>query len=175
MSGIEVRKNCVKYIKKNLKKVEIHNEIKEINKKFDTITLFHVLEHLPHQVKILKNIKSKLKKKGKIIVEVPHANDFLLKYLQSNEFKNFTFNSSHLILHTSSSLKKIMQKSGFKDVKISYFQRYNFANTLYWLLFKKPGGHEHFKHFSNKDLDIQFSKFLIKNKITDTIIATAKI
>jgi hypothetical protein len=68
-----------------------------------------------------------------------------------------------------------MQKSGFKDIKISYFQRNNFANTLFWLSQKKPGGHEHFKHFSNKDLDMQFSKLLEKHKITDTIIATAKI
>ena len=66
LSGVEVREKCKKYIKKNFKKVEIHSEIKEINKKFDTITLFHVLEHLPDQIKILKNIKSKLKKKVKL-------------------------------------------------------------------------------------------------------------
>ena len=61
LSGVEIREIFKKYIKKNFKKVENNSEIKEINKKFDTITLFHVLEHLHIKLKF-KNIKSKLKK-----------------------------------------------------------------------------------------------------------------
>ena len=35
--------------------------------------MFHVLEHLPYQIDTLKSIHSKLKKGGKIIIEVPHG------------------------------------------------------------------------------------------------------
>ena len=45
-------------------------------KKFDVITMFHVLEHLPNQVDTLKQLKKLLKPKGNIIIEIPHANDF---------------------------------------------------------------------------------------------------
>ena len=40
--------------------------------------MFHVLEHIPYQIETLKVLKSKLKNKGKIIIEVPHAEDFLI-------------------------------------------------------------------------------------------------
>ena len=40
--------------------------------------MFHVLEHIPYQIDTLKLVNSKLKKGGKIIVEVPHAEDFLI-------------------------------------------------------------------------------------------------
>ena len=86
--------------------------------------LFHVLEHLPQQTSTLKNLKKCLKKSGKIIIEVPHAKDFLLSRDDLKEFKDFTFWSEHLILHTFYSLKMILKKSGFKKIKIRYYQRY---------------------------------------------------
>ena len=42
--------------------------------------MFHVLEHLPYQIDTLKSIHSKLKKGGKIIIEVPHGEDYLLNF-----------------------------------------------------------------------------------------------
>ena len=88
------------------------------------------------------NIKSKLKNKGKIIIEVPHAEDFLILQNELKEFKNFTFWSEHLILHTYKSLETVLLNSGFKKIKINFFQRYNFSNHLGWFLRRKPGGHE---------------------------------
>ena len=70
--------------------------------------MFHVLEHIPYQIDTLKILKSKLKKGGKIIIEVPHAEDFLILQEELKEFKNFTFWSEHLILHTYKSLKSIL-------------------------------------------------------------------
>ena len=85
--------------------------------------MFHVLEHIPYQVETLKMLKSKLKTKGKIIIEVPHAEDFLILQDELKEFKNFTFWSEHLILHTYKSLRTILAKSGFKKINIQFYQR----------------------------------------------------
>ena len=71
--------------------------------------MFHVLEHIPHQIQTLKIIKKNLKKNGKLIIEVPHADDFLLNFDELKEFKDFTFWSEHLILHTFFSLKKFLK------------------------------------------------------------------
>jgi len=90
-------------------------------------------------------LKSKLNKNGKIIIEVPHAEDFLILQDELKEFKNFIFWSEHLILHTYNSLKTILFKSGFKKINIQYYQRHNFANHLGWFLKKKPGGHDFYK------------------------------
>jgi len=59
------------------------------------------------------------KKNGKIIVEVPHANDFLLELDELKEFKKFSFWSEYLILHTYLSLKKVLRQAGFKNIKVS--------------------------------------------------------
>ena len=135
--------------------------------------MFHVLEHIPYQIDTLKVLKSKLKNKGKIIIEVPHAEDFLILQEELKEFKNFTFWSEHLILHTYKSLKTVLSKAGFKNIKIEYYQRYNFSNHLGWFLRKKPGGHFFFKGLFNKQLNQSYRENLKNIKQTDTLIAIA--
>ena len=65
LNGFELRKECIDYVKKNLKKIKISNNINSFKNNFDIITLFHVLEHIPYQIETLKLLKSKLKKNGK--------------------------------------------------------------------------------------------------------------
>ena len=172
--GIELNEECISFIKKNLKKIKISNNLKSLNKKFDLITMFHVLEHMPSQINTLKILKSKLKKKGKIIIEVPHAEDFLILQEELKEFKNFTFWSEHLILHTYNSLKTMLLKAGFKKIKIEYYQRYNFENHLGWFVKRKPGGHEFYKNIFDAKLNNFYSENLRKLRQTDTLIAIAE-
>lgn len=136
--------------------------------------MFHVLEHLPYQVKTLKSLKSRLNRKGKIIIEVPHAEDFLILQKELKEFKDFTFWSEHLILHTYKSLKTVLLKSGFKKINIKYYQRYNFSNHLGWFLKKKPGGHEFYKKIISKELNLSYCENLKNLGQTDTLIAIAE-
>ena len=174
LSGVELRKECVNYIQNNIKKINISDNINSFDKKFDVITMFHVLEHIPHQVDTLKVLKSKLKNKGKIIIEVPHAEDFLILQEELKEFKNFTFWSEHLILHTYKSLKSILMKAGFKNINIEYYQRYNFSNHLGWFLKRKPGGHIFYKDIINDRLNLSYCDNLKKLGQTDTLIAIAE-
>mgnify|MGYP005997733797 CR=1 FL=1 len=174
LNGVELTKNCIDYIRRKNKKINITNNINELNQKFDVITMFHVLEHIPYQVDILKNLKSKLNKKGKIIIEVPHAEDFLLLQDELDEFKDFTFWSEHLILHTVKSLKKIILKAGFKKVKIQYYQRYDLANHLGWFIKRKPGGQLFYKEYFDEQINKLYFKKLEKLGQTDTLIAVAE-
>ena len=174
LSGVELRKECINFIKNNIKKIVISDNINSFDKKFDIITMFHVLEHIPYQTETLKVLKSKLKNKGKIIIEVPHAEDFLILQEELKEFKNFTFWSEHLILHTYKSLKSILLKSGFKNINIQYYQRYNFSNHLGWFLKRKPGGHNFYKEIVSDKLNISYCENLKKLGQTDTLIAIAE-
>ena len=169
-SAIEVNNDHINNLKN---KINIADSIESVNEKFDCITMFHVLEHMPSQVDIIKKIKKKLKKKGNLIIEVPSALDFLLKFKNLKEFKNFTFWSEHLILHTEKSLKKILLKSGFSNIKILFHQRYNFANHLGWFIDKKPGGHKKYREMSDYKLEKHYIDFLKKTKSTDTLVALA--
>tara|TARA_B100000579_G_scaffold420009_1_gene419238 strand:+ start:4842 stop:5783 length:942 start_codon:yes stop_codon:yes gene_type:complete len=172
-SGLELRKACRNFIEKNYEHIDIKDNLIKFNKNFDVITLFHVLEHIPNQVQTLKEIRKKIKRKGKIIIEVPSALDYLI-FLDLPEFKKFIFWSEHLILHTEESLKKILKASGFKNIRVHYFQQYGYANHLGWLLLKKPGGHEYFKKYVDKKFDQNYRNYLIRRKQTDTLIAIAE-
>ena len=174
LNGVELRKENINFIRRNIKKINISNNINSFEKNFDIITMFHVLEHIPYQIETLKILKSKLKRKGKIIIEVPHAEDFLILQDELKEFKNFTFWSEHLILHTFNSLKTVLQKSGNKKIKIQYFQRYNFSNHLGWFLQRKPGGHNFYKKIVNENLNKSYCNNLIRLGQTDTLIAVAE-
>ena len=171
--GIELRKECINFINRKIKNINIFEKLEKVESKFDIITMFHVLEHLPSQIETLKKLKKKLKKNGKIIIEVPSSNDFLLKFDDLKSFKKFTFWSEHLILHNEVSLKKILSKVGFKRIKFIYFQRYNFNNHLGWFIKGKPGGHEFNKNVGDKKILDDYRNFLIRTKSTDTIIAIA--
>ena len=174
LNGTEIREECINHIKKKFKKIKIKKDISFFKEKFDVITMFHVLEHIPYQIETLKSLKPKLINGGKIIIEVPHAEDFLILQDELKEFKNFTFWSEHLILHTCKSLKTVLSKSGFKNIRIQYYQRYNFSNHLGWFLKRKPGGHEFFKNIVSSKLNNSYVENLKKLGQTDTIIAIAE-
>ena len=174
LNGIELRNECINYIRKNKKNINISNNFNLFQHKFDVITMFHVLEHIPHQIETLKLLKSKLRKNGKIIIEVPHAEDFLILQDELKEFKNFIFWSEHLVLHTYNSLRTILSKSGFKNIKIHYYQRFDFSNHLGWFLKKKPGGHNFYKEIFNNKLNSAYKENLKKLGKTDTLIAIAE-
>ena len=61
--GIEINNFYLNYLNNKKKFVRISNDVDKFDTKFDIITLFHVLEHLPNQISILKKIRKNLKKK----------------------------------------------------------------------------------------------------------------
>ena len=63
-----------------------------------------------------------LVKKGKIIIEVPHAKDFLLNPNVSGDFAKFSFSKEKLILHTKKSLFRFLDYSGLKKYKFFLFR-----------------------------------------------------
>lgn len=154
---------------------EAYSDISEVtSNELDVITLFHVFEHLTDPLDLLKTAYDKLRVGGKIIIEVPHAADFLFAYLDLEEFKKFTFWSEHLVLHNRCSLTAFLDRANFRNTVISGFQRYNLANHLHWLKEKKPGGHLNWSMLSNEELDGAYSNMLQRIGMTDTLIAIAE-
>lgn len=141
--------------------------------KFDVITLFHVLEHIIDPHEFLRSLKKLLKPGGKIIIEVPHARDFLLSFLDLDSFKKFTLWSEHLILHTRESLSIFLNKAGFSNIAIKGVQRFPLANHLYWIKEGKPGGHLKWDLLRTNELDEAYANMLNSIDRTDTILAVA--
>ena len=143
-------------------------DLKNSVSKFDFIFLNHVFEHLDNPIKVLKDLTSMLSEKGKIIIEIPHGNDFLIKNSGLDSFKNFTFWSEHLCLYTEKFVRNLFSKLNINEYHISYRQRYNLNNHINWFKEGKPGGHE-IKIFEGKILE-DYNKHLIRNSQTDTLM-----
>ena len=153
---------------------EVYGDISEVGDGFEVVSMFHVLEHIPDQLGFLKKVRSRFSSEGTMIVEVPHARDFLLGFVQSEAFRDFALWSEHLILHTRESLKCLMEQAGFRSVNIQGVQRFPLANHLHWILQGRPGGHNHWSFLRNAQLDAGYESMLQSLDQTDTLVAIAQ-
>ena len=168
-TGIELESTNRNNINKS--GIECVQTIEQLSgKQFDLIFLNHVLEHLPHPISVLKSLHTLLEKDGKLIIEVPHSKDILIQTFDLDAFKDFTFWSEHLILHTRKSLKIFLNESGFDPIEITGFQRYPLSNHFNWLLNGQPSGHTIYKHLNNDLFNRNYGSFLDKIDETDTLI-----
>lgn len=109
--------------------------------RFDFVTAFHVLEHLTDPRGMLKILSRKLGQGGRLIIEVPSADDALLKLYGCRAFSEFTYWSCHLFLFTPTTLRKLGEQAGLKVDSVEQVQRFPLSNHLHWLAKGKPGGH----------------------------------
>ena len=173
--GIELQQNYVDDL--NAVGISCTNNLESIEDgSLDVIVSFHVIEHLPNPLDTLALLKRKVVSDGIVLIEVPHANDFLLNAVACDEFKQFTLWSQHLVLHTRESLRKMLEFVGLKEIQIEGVQRYPLSNHLHWLAEGKDGGHK--SSLSSLDTDILFDAYqnsLARIDATDTLVAIAKV
>lgn len=173
--GIELQQNYVDDL--NAVGITCTNNLESVDDdSLDVIVSFHVIEHLPNPLDTLELLKRKIVSGGYVLIEVPHANDFLLNAVACDEFKQFTLWSQHLVLHTRDSLRKMLECVGLTDVLIEGVQRYPLSNHLNWLANGKAGGHK--SQLSSLDSDVLFDAYqnaLARIDATDTLVALAKV
>ncbi|ECP7610354.1 class I SAM-dependent methyltransferase [Campylobacter jejuni] len=138
---------------------------------FDIIGAFHVLEHLQDPIAILKELSTCLNENGKMIIEVPNADDALLTIYKNKAYMNFIYWSPHLYSYNRNTLTKIAQKAGLTVDYIKCIQKYPLSNTLYWLSKGKPGGHKQWEFLDNFIIQENYEQTLASLGATDTLIA----
>ncbi|WP_238699047.1 class I SAM-dependent methyltransferase [Helicobacter sp. MIT 05-5294] len=127
-----------------------------------------MIEHLQDPI-ILAQL---LKENGKMIVEVPNANDALLTIFKNKSYQDFIYWSAHLYYFTPNTLRKLGEKAGLKVDFVKGIQRYPFSNNLYWLAFGKPAGEKEWKNFIDDALfQKNWESTLASLGATDTLIA----
>ena len=132
-------------------------------------------EHLTDPIAMLQFIRERLVPGGLLFIEVPHARDFLISTLDCAAFKDFTFWSEHLILHTRQSLELFLSHAGFGRVVIEGFQRYPISNHLYWLARGRSGGHKKWESLNDNNLAEAYADTRARIDQTDTLIARAAV
>jgi 2-polyprenyl-3-methyl-5-hydroxy-6-metoxy-1,4-benzoquinol methylase len=111
--GIEPHQGYATYAR-NILGIELNNGtlqhclVSEARSSFDLISMFHVLEHLPEPVAALHTIGEKLKSEGLLYIEVPNAMRLCSPH--------YMFFKAHALYFTGNTLRKLLEKSGYKVV-----------------------------------------------------------
>lgn len=118
--GTELNKASVLNLKKE--NFEIYNDFVEINRKFDLITVYHVLEHVAEPKVFLASVQKLLHTNGKIVIEVPNIDSFSFR---KNKEKWFYLQKEHLCYFNEKSLEKL-----FKDLNLRIVKKYKFGGFI---------------------------------------------
>ncbi len=141
--GVELNENARK--KATDKNLEIYKSLDAINnQKFDVITLWHVLEHLPDLDKQIIKIKSLLNKNGTLIIAVPNYKSYDAQYYK--EFWAAYDTPRHLWHFSQNAIKNIFKNKKIEVVETlpMYFDSYyvSLLSEKY-----KTGSSNYFKAF----------------------------
>jgi len=161
----------------NIQGLLVHASTEEIRtkeKRFDLITLFHVVEHFYKPNTELAGIYELLKPGGLLLVETPNSQDALLTKYQSPSFGNFTYWTHHPMLHSNKSLGSLVTRSQFDLISNSGTQRYGLENHLYWLTNNKPGGHVVWGGLFSEATNLDYKNDLTSQGLADTIWLVAQ-
>lgn len=152
-------------------KIALYRDLEKAGDSYDLITAFHVIEHLPDPRATLKRLAARLKKRGRMVIEVPSSEDALLTLYDSDAFQRFTYWSQHLYLFNAETLSILAAQAGLRVVAIQQFQRYPLSNHLHWLSRNLPGGHQHWSFLDTPALIEAYAASLAAVGKCDTLIA----
>ena len=126
-----------------LKNKNVFSKLKDIgNKKFDYITMWHVLEHTPDPLKILVDLRKKLKNNGKVIIALPNTDSYDNTYYNKH-WAGYDV-PRHLYHFNRSSFGVLCKKAGFQVIKTKplYFDSFyvsmlseKYKKNILWPLF----------------------------------------
>ncbi|MGD0091367.1 MAG: class I SAM-dependent methyltransferase [Planctomycetota bacterium] len=115
--GIEVSSEAARYARDELKL-----DVRELpldglpaGERYDVITLWGVLEHVPHPLRTMEQVRAHLRPGGQAWVMTPNSNA-LLRFLKGTQYFNF-LNQSHLTHFQRKTLKALLERAGLENVR----------------------------------------------------------
>jgi 2-polyprenyl-3-methyl-5-hydroxy-6-metoxy-1,4-benzoquinol methylase len=101
------------------------------NLKFDVVTIFHVLDHLPDPLDSLQICREALNPRGTVLIAVHNCESVSARILNS---KSPIFDVEHTYLYSKSSLKALLHAAGYEDVRVkAYWNTYSLAYLVHLL------------------------------------------
>jgi len=90
----------------------------KLNKKFDVITMWHVLEHMPDPQQVIKKISGMLRKNGLLVFAVPNSGGMGFTY--GKKYWYHLDSPRHLFLPNRSNLNRVLKKNHFNLTRVIY-------------------------------------------------------
>ena len=139
----------------------------------DVVTSFSVLEHVQDPLAFLREIRDLLAPDGKMILSTPNAGDALLEALPDT-YPSFFFRKAHLWYFNSISLKNLLERAGYEDIRIIPRQRFGLSNFLGWMRDASPQGHKRIS-FVTEAMDAIWKVELERTQRCDYLYAEASL
>lgn len=136
-SGVEINPEGVAVGRKEGLEIYDQNVLEAdfTGRKFDVVTLWHVLEHVPNPVEVLKKIRVILEDDGVLIFEVPNTGGFGFQYGKEDWFH--LDSPRHVILYNKKSAAKLCALAGFTVTRIES-SWLDYPLDLFWSIRKSP-------------------------------------
>jgi len=120
--GVELDKKAVEYCNENgieAYAISIERFVKENARKFDTIIMSHVLEHVLNPEEVLPQLRQLLTEKGQLIIAVP--NSLSINKSLFGRFWGWWQVPVHINHFNLSGMSKLLQNSGYNVTKHKYY------------------------------------------------------
>lgn len=163
--GVEIS-SCRREIAEKYCNCNIH-PILPLNKKYDLVTLFHVLEHVDNPIEFLRKLSGLLKPNGILLIEVPNVESYTLSSKYCNEF---FWQMAHISYFSYETLNYTIEKAGIKEKIIFGKQRYSIDSFINWAINGKPQINKP-EYRGNNELDNCYVPILCKKFACDTLCA----
>ena len=129
VTGMEPNPKANEISRKKIGNENVVNcELKDINKKFDIITLWHVLEHIPNLNEIIVELKNHLNPNGTLIIAVPNHQSFDASYY-GEKWAAYDV-PRHLWHFNPTSIEKLFNKFGMKIENVNPMKLDSFYVSL---------------------------------------------
>lgn len=171
-TGVELSPQYAAYANSlGLKTYENLDELKESGDTlFDLVLHYYVLEHVIEPLEFLKECLKYVAAGGKIMFEVPNANDPLSSLYKIPAFNAFYWWRAHHWYFLPKSLGYLLDKLGC-SYEIYPGQRYDLSNHIHWMLTGQPGGMGKYSHIFSKKTEKSYTEDLKRNMCCDYLVA----
>jgi SAM-dependent methyltransferase len=117
--GVELNRACAEYAR-NTFKIEVYSDVVEKagfpNHRFDVVTLFDVLEHVPDMETFLVEVRRILKPGGLLVVQSPNLHSLMASLTKGDWV--WLSPPDHIFHFTPSSLSRLLESNGFAVRKL---------------------------------------------------------
>ena len=96
----------------------------------DVVIMNHVIEHMPHPLRSLREIHRVLKPAGHLVIETPRYDTLMFKLLGKRERSMSC--DQHIYFFTTETMEKLHSLAGFRRVKLWYTGRTVSLERLLW-------------------------------------------
>jgi SAM-dependent methyltransferase len=167
--GVEPSKAYREFaLNRGIHTVELLSDLEDT--KFDVIAIYYVLEHLRDPVGYLTDLKSRLNPGGRILIEVPNAEDILVSRYDIPNFGPFYWQKVHYYIFSKDTLADVVNRAGL-EMEVFPEQRYDLSNHMVWMMEGRPGGMGKYDSIFSDELEISYSGALKRHWVCDTIFA----